>query len=77
MKFTVAIEPGTCKTAFGTGVPDLPGVFSADDTVEEAFASVRGAIEAHCELLAGNGKAMPRPKPMSDWQADREFQGWT
>lgn len=20
---------------------------------------------------------MPRPKPMSDWQADREYQGWT
>jgi hypothetical protein len=22
-------------------------------------------------------KAMPRPTPMSDWQADREYNGWT
>jgi hypothetical protein len=33
--------------------------------------SAREAIEAHRELLAEDGKAMPRPKPMSDWQADR------
>jgi len=32
MKFTVAIEPGTKKAAFGVVVPDLPGCFSAGDT---------------------------------------------
>ena len=57
MKFTIAIEPGTRKTAFDVVVPDLPGCFSAGDTED--------------------GKAMPRPKPMSDWQADREYRGWT
>ena len=45
--------------------------------MEEAFDNVREAIEAHCELLAEDDKAMPRPKPMSDWQADREYKGWT
>ena len=63
MKFTIAIEPGTRKTAFGVVVPDLPGCFSAGDTVEEAFDNVREAIEAHCELLAEDGKAMPRLAP--------------
>ncbi|MFZ9086382.1 MAG: type II toxin-antitoxin system HicB family antitoxin [Steroidobacteraceae bacterium] len=29
MKFTIAIEPGTSKSAFGVVVPDLPGCFSA------------------------------------------------
>jgi predicted RNase H-like HicB family nuclease len=77
MKFTIAIEPGTRKTAFGVVVPDLPGCFSAGDTVEEAFDNVREAIEAHCELLAEDGKGMPGPKPMSDWQANREYKGWT
>ena len=47
MKFTIAIEPGTRKTAFGVIVPDLPGCFSAGDTVEDAFDNVREAIEAH------------------------------
>ena len=77
MKFTIAIEPGTRKTAFGVVVPDLPGCFSAGDTVEEAFDNVREAIEAHCEVLAEDGKAMPRPRPMSDWQSGREYKGWT
>jgi len=40
--------------------------------VEEAFDNVRESIEAHSELLAEDGKEMSRPKPMSDWQADRE-----
>ena len=33
MKFTIAIEAGTKTTAFGVVVPDLPGCFSAGDTV--------------------------------------------
>ena len=59
MKFTIAIEPGTRKTAFGVVVPDLPGCFSAGDTVEEAFDNVREAIEAHCELLAERMGELP------------------
>jgi predicted RNase H-like HicB family nuclease len=34
MKFTIAVEPGTKKAAFGVAVPALPGCFSAGDTVE-------------------------------------------
>jgi len=56
MKFTIAIEARTKKCAFGVAVPDLPGCFSAGDTVEEAFDNVREAIEAHCEILAEEGK---------------------
>jgi hypothetical protein len=36
MKFTIAIEAGTKKTAFGVVVPDLPGRFSAGDTITKA-----------------------------------------
>jgi predicted RNase H-like HicB family nuclease len=77
MKFTIAVEPGTKKAAFGVAVPDLPGCFSAGDTVEEAFDNAREAIEAHCEVLAEKGKEIPVPKPMSDWQTHREYSGWT
>jgi predicted RNase H-like HicB family nuclease len=76
MKFTIAIEAGTKKTAFGVVVPDLPGCFSAGDTVEEAFDNVREAIDAHCEILAEDGKDLPMPKSMSEWQADKEYKGW-
>jgi predicted RNase H-like HicB family nuclease len=56
MKFSIAIEAGTRKSAFGVAVPDLPGCFSAGDTVEEAFDNAREAIEAHLEILARGRK---------------------
>ena len=77
MKFTIAIESGTKKAAFGVAVPDLPGCFSAGDTVEQAFDNAREAIEAHCEVLAEEGKEIPVPKPMSEWQTNRDYRGWT
>jgi predicted RNase H-like HicB family nuclease len=77
MKFTIAIEAGTKKTAFGVVVPDLPGCFSAGDTVEEAFDNAREIIDAFCKIRAEEGKKLPRPKSMSEWQADKEYEGWT
>ena len=77
MKFTIAIEPGTKKIAYGVVVPDLPGCFSAGDTVEEAFDNVREVIAAFCEILAEEGKGFPKTKSMSEWQADKEYKGWT
>lgn len=77
MKFTIAIEPGTKRSAFGVAVPDLSGCFSAGNTVEEAFDNVREAIEAHCEVLSEEGEDIPERKPMSAWQKDPEYRGWT
>ena len=77
MKFTIAIEAGTKNTAFGVVVPDLPGCFSAGDTVEEAFDNARAAIKIHCEMLAEDKKDIPIAKPMTEWQRSKEFKGWT
>jgi predicted RNase H-like HicB family nuclease len=77
MKFIIAIEAGTKKTAFGVVVPDLPGCFSAGDTVEEAYDNARKAINIHCEILAEEKKDLPRVKSMSEWQKDKEYKGWT
>ena len=77
MKFLIAIESGTETTAFGVVVPDLPGCFSAGDTLEETCDNAAAAIEAHCELLAEEGHDMPQPKPMQTHQQSTEFIGWT
>jgi predicted RNase H-like HicB family nuclease len=77
MKFSIAIEAGTRKSAFGVVVPDIPGCFSAGDTVEEAFDNAREAIESHLEILSEEGKDLPKIKPLSEWMADREYKGWT
>ena len=41
MKFMIALEPGTDTTAWGVAVPDVPGCFSAGDTMEEAMENAR------------------------------------
>ena len=76
MKFIIAIEPGTKRTAHGVAVPDLPGCFSAGDSVEEAFDNAAQAIELHCELLAEDGGDLPTLKAMTEHQADRAYKGW-
>ena len=77
MKFLIAIEPGTDTTAFGVVVPDLPGCFSAGDTLEEAFDNAREAIDAHLEVIAADGGPIPVPAPMQLHQANPDFKGWT
>ncbi len=77
MKFTIAIEPGTEEAAFGIVVPDLPGCFSAGDTIEDALDNARAAIDAFCMVLADEGGDLPKTRPMSEWQKDSQFKGWT
>jgi predicted RNase H-like HicB family nuclease len=77
MKFLIAIEPFTDTDAFGVVVPDLPGCFSAGDTLEEAFDNAREAIDAHLEAIAEDGGTIPTPAPMQVHQQDAGFAGWT
>jgi predicted RNase H-like HicB family nuclease len=76
MKFTIAIEPGTKKTAYGVVVPDLPGCFSAGDTIDEAFDGAREAIDLFCKILAEDGKDLTKASPLSKWEKDPEYKGW-
>jgi predicted RNase H-like HicB family nuclease len=76
MKFPIAIEPGTDTTAWGVVVPDIPGCFSSGDTAEEAFSNAAEAIEAFCEILAEEGKDIPAPRPVGEWQNNPEYAGW-
>lgn len=76
MKFLIAIEPGNDTHAFGVVVPDLPGCFSAGDTLEEAIDMAREAIDFHCETMIEDGGEVPTSKPLDEHQANPEFAGW-
>jgi predicted RNase H-like HicB family nuclease len=76
MKFPIAIEPGDDKRAFGVVVPDLPGCFSAGDTLDEAFAGAREAIELWISTTLDDGGAIPATKSLAKHRAKREFKGW-
>ncbi|MCE1249974.1 MAG: type II toxin-antitoxin system HicB family antitoxin [Comamonadaceae bacterium] len=76
MKFIIAIEPGTDTTAWGVVVPDLPGCFSAGDSMDEALENAREAIDLHVETLIEDGAAIPAPRPLAQHQADPAYAGW-
>ena len=59
MNYPIAIEPGTDTTAFGVVVPDLPGCFSAGDTLDEAMTAAREAAAAWVDSALDPGAAHP------------------
>ena len=76
MKFPIAIEPGGENHAFGVVVPDLPGCFSAGDTLDEAIDNAAEAIELWLETVIDDGGCVPEPRPISEHQQDPEFANW-
>ena len=59
MLFPIAIERGDDSHAYGVTVPDIPGCFSAGDTLAEAMANATDAIEGHLSILCDDGEALP------------------
>lgn len=76
LTYTIAIEPGDEQHAFGVVVPDLPGCFSAGDTLDEAFANAKQAIEGHLEVLLDYKESIPLAKSLAEHQQNPEFAGW-
>lgn len=55
MDYTVLIHPAE-EGGYWTEVPALPGCFSQGETVEEALANTREAIEIHVSALREDGQ---------------------
>lgn len=76
MLYPIAIEPGDDAHAFGVVVPDIPGCFSAGDTLDEAIANARAAIEFHLEGLAEDDAEIPVAGTVARHQANPDHAGW-
>ena len=76
MRYPIAIESGDEQHAFGVAVPDLPGCFSAGDTLDEAIDNAREAIELWLETVIDDGGSVPAPRPISEHQSDPGYSGW-
>ncbi len=76
MKYPIAIELGTKKRAFGVVVPDLPGCFSAGDTLDEAIDHAKEAVELWLETVIDDGGAVPVPRTIAEHQKNPEFANW-
>ncbi len=77
MRYPIAIESGTGTTAFGVVVPDLPGCFSAGDTLDEAMAGAEEAAAAWIDATLDAGNPIPPPSSLDTIRQNPEFAGWT
>jgi predicted RNase H-like HicB family nuclease len=77
MRFPVAIEPGDETTAFGIVFPDLPGCFSAGDTLDEAMQNAEEAAAGWIDATLDAGGAIPRPSSLDSLRDYPDFAGWT
>jgi predicted RNase H-like HicB family nuclease len=76
MRYPIAIELGDDKQAFGVVVPDLPGCFSAGDTLDEALDNAKEAIELWLETVIDDGWNVPSASSITELQANPEYAGW-
>jgi len=72
MRFPVVIHKDP-ESDYGVTVPDLPGCFSAGETVDEALVAVVEAIETHLEGMLLDAEPIPAPKTVEFYKDEPEF----
>lgn len=77
MRYPIMIEEGTQDQAYGVAVPDLPGCFSAGDTLDEAMDAAKEAVAAWVDTALDAGQAIPEPSSLETVRQMPEYQGWT
>jgi predicted RNase H-like HicB family nuclease len=74
MRFPVVIHKDKASD-YGVTVPDLPGCFSAGDTVDDALSNAVEAIECHVEGLLIDGESIPAGGSIEHHRRKRQFSG--
>ncbi len=65
------------ESSYGVTVPDLPGCFSAGDTMKEALQNAVEAIECHIEGILMDNEDLPLAKDMEEYVSQPDYQGGT
>ena len=76
MHYPIAIETGSDTAAYGVVVPDLPGCFSAGDTMDEAMTNAEQAIIAWIETALDLGQDIPAPSSLDAIRALPDRHDW-
>lgn len=74
MRYPIFVELGNRKHAFGVVVPDLPGCFSAGDTLDEALTNAREAVATWLESQLDHGEPIPAAGTLDNYVKD--YKGW-
>lgn len=76
MRYPIVVESADDFHAYGVVVPDLPGFFSAGDTLEEAFENAKEAIVGWLECEIDEGRPIPPPSSLDEVLKRKEYRGW-
>jgi predicted RNase H-like HicB family nuclease len=71
--YVAIVEDAGPEKAIGVWFPDLPGCFSAGDTLDEAIRNAPEAITAYAEALERQGRTLPKPRSLSTLRSDTSF----
>lgn len=75
MQYPIAIEWGDDTTATGIEFPDIPGAFTAADTVEEAYQMAVEVAHIQLEELSLRGENIPRPGNIEEHRKNPDYDG--
>ena len=73
MNYPVLIHKDT-NSDYGVTVPDLPGCFSAGETLDNALLNVVEAIECHLEGILLDGESIPPVNAIEEHRNDPAYQ---
>lgn len=74
MKFPIAIASGNKDEAYGVFFPDIPGCFSAGDTLDEAIKNAHEALEGYMEFLFEEGDPIPQPGNIEEHKENPDYK---
>ncbi|MCK4825361.1 type II toxin-antitoxin system HicB family antitoxin [bacterium] len=63
INYTIIMHPAE-EGGYWVEVPALPGCFSQGETIEEALANIREAVEAHLVAIKREGKKTPKDQTL-------------
>jgi len=75
MRYPMFIQYGDEKTAHGVFIPDIPGAFTAGDTLEEAWQMAVEVCHIQLEELAASGAPIPYPSPVAKHANNPDYAG--
>lgn len=67
-QYLVVIEKG--PTSYGAYAPDVPGCGTSGDTVEEALANIKEALQLYMEVATEKGEPVPESNHMGTYLVD-------
>ncbi len=74
MNFPVVVHKDP-DSAYGVTIPDLPGCFSAGDTLEEALENTKEAIACHIEGILMDDELIPIPQAIEKHYQNQDYSG--